>query len=697
MDFYEDRSVSDDSADKRETDVGPHWLEQLAAAQKVFDKWQSRSKKIVKRYRDDRDASEHARAKFNILWSNIQVLSPALYGRMAQPEVSRRYQDNDVVGRLASTILERVLEYEVTQFTDYDTSMRQSVEDRLLSGRGVSWVRYEPVIVDQNTFSENSERMSEENNSNGQITDDVEGMYETIESVHTPVDYVYWQDFLHSPARTWEEVTWVARYVYMSKKEGIQRFGDVFKNVPLQDEPGDFDSKMSAGQQAVMKRKAKVAEIWDKNSCSVIWVAKGYSQSLDVRKDPLQLESFFPCPKPLYATLTNGSLIPVPDYCEYADQAQELDDLTNRISKLVQTIKAIGVFNAEYKELGRLFTEGIDNKLFPVTSWGALSEKGGLRGAIEMMDLSTQISALQQLYQARELVKQTIYEISGISDILRGSSAPQETLGAQQLKANFGSLRMKSSQEDVARFAAEVFRLKAQIICRFYPPELMVAMSGILNTDDGKDQRLVSAALQLLRNSSVRDFHIAVSSDTLAQIDDQAEKAGAVEAIQAIATFLQQAIPMVSQAPETLPMASSMLLFLVRRFRAGRELESSIEQAMQALEKKAGAAMGQPDKETQKEQIKGQLEQARAQMDVQLEQIKGQTTAQIERMRIDADLQRENAKLVANSQMEQQRLQFEKWKAELEASTKITIAKMTHPPQMLNDVMAINGGNGQVV
>ena len=114
---------------------GPYWHDQLENAQKVFDQWETRAKRVVKRYRDERDAIEFPRMKFNILWSNIQVLFPSLYGRQAKPEVSRRYMDADPVGRLASTMLERVIEFETQQFPDYDSAMRGVVEDRLLPGR----------------------------------------------------------------------------------------------------------------------------------------------------------------------------------------------------------------------------------------------------------------------------------------------------------------------------------------------------------------------------------------------------------------------------------------------------------------------------------------------------------------------------------------------------------------------------------
>ena len=694
-----DSSYADQEA--YEDDQGPYWHDQLEQAQKVFDKWEKRGKKVVRRYRDERDAIEMPRMKFNILWSNISVLFPALYGRMAKPEVSRRYMDQDPVGRLASTMLERVVEYEVTQFGDFDSAMRGVVEDRLLPGRGTAWVRYEPVIVGQEP-PEMGMPTGIEADEGAEITNTEE--IEHVDSAHSPVDYVYWTDFLHSPARTWDEVWWVSRWVYMTKDEGIERFGDVFKNVPLTDQNDDIDAKNPMTAKATYGKKAKVAEIWNKRTKKVCWVAKGYPQALDERDDPLELEEFFPCPKPLLATTTNGSMIPVPDYCEYEDQAQELDNLTQRIYLLVKACKAVGVFNAEFKELGRLFTEGVDNKLFPVTAWAAMSEKGGLKGAIDMLDTSAIIRTLQQLYQSREVVKQSIYEICGISDILRGATNASETLGAQQLKANFGSLRLRATQGDVARFATDLFRIKAQIVCKFYPPELIVEMSGVMNTPEGQNPELLQAAVQMLSNSTIRDFHIQVEADTLAQIDEQADKQNATEAVKIIGDFLASSLPMVHQAPEMLPMMSEMLLFLVRRYRAGRSLETAIEQAMKALQAKAQQAQAQPQQnpeimklqaeqqaeqmrmqaQAQSEQMKmqaeGQLAQAKAQLDMQMQQAKVQADLQLEQMKEQFAQQLSNNELQVKAREMQGREEYERWKAELDAATKVLVARIGANP-----------------
>lgn len=652
-----------------EQSTGQYWHAQIEQAQKVFEKWETRGKKVVKRYRDERDAVENQRKKFNILWSNIQILNPSLYGRQPKPQVSRRYLDQDPVGRLASTMLERSIDYEVEQFSDFDSALKAVVEDRLLPGRGIAWIRYDPVI----TTAE-----PEEGSDEVQITPTVEAA-ETVASAHSPIDYVYWMDFLHSPARTWEEVWWASRWVYMTKDEGIERFGDVFKNVPIDSEEPVKEWNDNAAKNATRDKKAKVAEIWNKRDRKVCWIAKGYPQALDERADPLELEEFFPCPRPLFATTTNGSLIPVPDYCEYEDQAAELDSITNRISNLVKACKAVGVFNGEFKELQRLLNEGVDNKLFPVVAWAALAEKGGLKGAVDMLDISTVITALQQLYLARDACKQTIYEIMGLSDVLRGSSQASETLGAQKIKAQFGSLRLRTSQGDVARFASDLFRLKAQLICNFYPAELIVEMSGIKNTVEGQDQALVEQAVQMLKDSTVRDFRISVESDTLAQIDEQAEKEEATEIAKAIAGFFKEALPVVQAEPEMLPVVSQVLLFTLRRFRAGRALEATVERTLKALEAKAkqAAQTPKPDPEMARVQADQAIQQARASADAQAAQQKQALEAQQAQQEMVLEQQRMFMERQNEQAQSREDAAFARFEALLKAKTAVEVAEIS--------------------
>jgi hypothetical protein len=244
-------------------------------------------------------------------------------------------------------------------------------------------------------------------------------------------------------------------------------------------------------------------------------------------------------------------------------------------------------------------------------------------------------------------------------------------------------------------------------------------MSGVMNTTDGQDPQMLQAALQMLSDSTIRDFNIAVEADSLAQIDEQAEKQGAQEAIGAIGAFLREAIPMVTQAPETLPMVSEMLLFLVRRFRAGRGLESAVEKAMKALQDKAEAAQQQPPSpppEMLQMQAEQQAEQMRMQAQAQTEQMKMQAQAQIEQGKAQLEMQMHQAKVQADMQLAQMKADFEtakqnnelqikaremagkeeyeRWKAELDAATKIMVARIGSNPGL--DLPVIEAASAQI-
>jgi len=674
MTEQDDNAVSDDDR----AGLARRWSADLDMAQKSDKDFIEEGKKIVKRYRDHRSESDSAR-KYNILWSNVQTLAPATYSKKPKAQVQRRFKDADPVGRCASLILERALQFEIDHYSDYDSTLRNAVLDRLLPGRGVAWVRFEPAEELETHNAEGEDTpvgVIDE-----QVTDDSEshsmGKYEC-----SPCDYVFWDDFRTSPARTWEEVTWVARRVYMGREEGVERFGEIFKDAPLSHEPIGMEELKTGGitaDQLDRMKKAKVWEIWCKSERKVYWHAEGFQKILDVRDDPLELEGFFPCPKPLYATLTTDTLIPVPDYRQYRDQAKEMDELTARIAILVKAVKVVGVYDSSFTGIQRMLNEGVDNTLIPVDSWAAFAEKGGIKGAVDFMPIKEVLEALAALYQAREASKQVIYEITGLSDIIRGASVASETATAQQIKSQFASLRLKTTQYDVARFASDLLRMKAQIMCSLYRPEVLVAMSSM---GSSKDAELIPQAIELLKNDVLRSFRIEVATDSMVELDEAGEKESRMEFLTAASGFLREAI---QAPPEMAPLLGEMLMFGVRSFKAGQSMEASLEQFIsQATEKAKQPQEPPPDPEMLKLQAQQQTEQGR----MQLEQMKMQATQQAEQQRMQADMtvaqgkaqfdmQLEQMRIQQKAEAENNRLEFERWKAELDSQTKLAIASMS--------------------
>ena len=621
-----------------------YWRDEIHRYKEDYKKWAESGRKIIKRYRDERKDATNIDVRFNILWSNIKTLKPAVYSRAPNVEVSRRFKDQNDVGRVASMILERTIDYELRQYGDFHSALSNSVEDRLLPGRGVAWVRYEPKIESQEQPQITDDAENEGSEAGYGEAYGVAGEVEPLEVVtdeRTPVDYVFWEDFAHLPARTWEEVTWVARRVYMSKDEGLERFGDKFETVSLTYSPERQQNDDNNSNVVQDDKKAIVWEIWCKSSKKVYWIAEGCEELLDERDDPLELECFFPCPKPLFATVTTDSLIPVADFKLYQDQADEIDEISGRISHLTKSLKVMGIYAADEPALQRLMKEGQDSVLIPVENWPAFMEKGGLGQAIQLIPLGDIIGTLQQLYAAREACKQVIYETTGLSDILRGASVANETATAQGIKAQFASIRLNDMKDDVSRFAREILRMKAEVICSKYQPDIILQVSGIANTPDGQNPELIAAAIQLLKNEPIRNYNIDIETDSMVEIDQQKEKADRVEFLGAASGFLERAVAAAQVSPEILPLVTQMLLFGIRGFKVGRELEGTFEQFQEEAKKKVEQMQSQPPKPNP-EEIKVQADAQKAEMDAQLEKykadLKAQTDMQVAQMRSETDI-----------------------------------------------------------
>lgn len=712
------------------------WQSVLDIAQRHFRKWHERAKKIADRYADEEMATTERRAegehRFNILWSNIQTIMPSLYARTPKAEVIRRYKDKDNYARTASTIIERGLQFEFDQYGDLDEALGQCVLDYLIAGRGTAWVRFEleevekgfgadrpdkpelPPGITEEMIREQIEAIKEA----GQpVPDDYKPFEEyeqSDERERTIVDWVAADDFLHEPARSWPEVTWVARRVFMSIESLIERFGERARQVQPTMRTFDTQSERESaegdtptdGEKNLMR--AEVWEIWDRTTKTVRWIAVGFPEALEVKEDPYGLVDFFPCPKPLFATLNNKTLIPVPDFTLYQDQARELDIITQKINLLVRALKVAGMYDSSNKSLADLI-ESDGNIMIPVDGWQEFAAKGGAKGSVDWMPMEMIAATLRNLYASREETKQVIYEVIGMADIMRGSSNANETFGAQRIKTQFGSIRLSMRQKALARFVTEIMRIKAQFMMDKYSVDTLKEMSGIDDTDDAE---FADKAIELLRSEPVRAYKIEVASDSLIAIDEAQDKADRLEFIGQAGEFMQRMLPVIQQQPELGELAAEMLMFGVRSFKAGRNLENAFQQTIDAIKQSQQAAaqqpqQPQPDPAMMQIEANMQIEREKLQMQMQLDQMKLQMENEREMVRIQADIESKRAAAQLQAEVDSQRaraqievdqnramidaqaksiensanLDMQRDKMQLEAATKIEIEAMKSAQQ----------------
>lgn len=378
---------------------------------------------------------------YDLFWASMEILKPAIYAHAPVPAVAPMFADRRPLYNTTAELLERVASSAFDR-ANIDQAMLSLRDDLAFTNRGVLWVTYE---------SDDGQKVC--------------------------IDHVDRTDFLHEPARCWADVGWVARRAWMTKTEMRKRFqktsGKAYKQAKTEIRRDDKDNG-----GADDSKKAGVWEVWHKADKKVYWVAPDCPVVLDEGAPHLTLKDFFPCPRPAYGTLRRRSLVPVPDYQRYASHLNKISTLTSRIYLLLDKIKMKGLVPAG-GDIGDAIEAALrsddDEIIIPVP--GAALVQGAATGFVTWMPLADIATAIQGLIEARGKLIEDFYQLSGISDIMRGATEAEETLGAQQLKSQYGSVRVRDKIDELQRVARDVARIVAEVASDKFSQETLLDMS----------------------------------------------------------------------------------------------------------------------------------------------------------------------------------------------------------------------------
>ncbi len=476
------------------------WLLKMNEAEKKFADYYALINEIRQYYRNDRQKN-----KQNIFWASVETLKPFLYFKQPHPFVVRAGKNNDETESLACRILERALNWDLKQF-DFDSAVKYARNDFLLSGMGILWEQYVPTFKYVGT--------------------DMIKDREQVNTVYTnPTTFLADTDKVD----VWEDVSWIARRLYMNMREIYDNFSENVADYLYQ----------SFGPDGVIT----VYEIWDKPSRSIYYLSPDYAPDfLQVNGDVLHLSGFFPCPKPIMGTLTNDGIIPVPDYVEIKSILDELDGVNNRMRLTMQALKVSGCYDNAFPELANILDK--DVTLISLSDFARLKDAGGLSGIIEFAPIAQYVEALQVLAERRRVLIESIYEITGVSDVMRGSTRQNETATAIKQKTNFGTLRNQDRQNDMQRFLRDLLKIKAEIICEHFAPEFLLSF---LSDDERRNMQKAVTAVKLLKHDKLRKMVIDLETDGC--YDQETAVARILDTLNNINGMIAKSFDVVSKQP----------------------------------------------------------------------------------------------------------------------------------------------------
>lgn len=642
------------------------WLKELDLAKDREKDWFRDAEKALEIYANKKSNKE----TFNVLWANVETKRPALYNTLPEVDIRRRFRDKDPIGKAVSELLERTCEY-ILDCSDLDFFAIQAVNDMLLSGRAVTCVVYDPEF--------------DEKEVEGEIVREI--AYQEIR-----FEQVQWDDCRIGPGDSWKSVPWVAFRYKFTKDEVREKFPN-FKDDPVFNDDDKDDKSVFT--------RMKVWKIWDKDERKIRWICEDYKDSpLGEDDDPLELKGFFPCPRPLYAIENPTSTVPICEYSQYQNLARELEEISKRINRIIKAVRYRGVYDSTIAEMQKLF-ESDDNEFIPSEDTTRLIAEKGLASAIWTMPVKEIADALVILKQQRRDLVQEIYEVTGISDIMRGATNPHETKGAQEIKANFGSGRLARQQTAVQVYLRDLIRIVAEIAAENFTKETFERMTGLSYptqmekaivqqqaqfaqmTGQQIDTSILSKPSweeieQVLKNDFLREYRVDIETDSTIKIDEQKDKQHTAELMKAIADFSGAVGTAVSAGALPDGASQQIIKHIIRKFKLGRELEDVFDQPPKPRQ---DPDMLKAQQESQRLQMEAQMEQQRFQAEMQAKEREHQLDLQKAQM----DLQAEREKMQMERQMMALELENEKMRLMMEREglmLKNAFAKEDHERKM---------------
>lgn len=666
------------------------WIDEIDHSKKREKDFRKNGESII----EINNGEKPNKMPFNILYSNTETLTPALYSQTPRPVVKRRFNQDEkpaveAAEKAGTRMLEYLLDTNMEGYERFDDSMMDAVLDAALPGRGITQIKFdaEMEVVESEIEIEDEDSELE-----------IEEASETVKWAFVCTDSRKWDRVYFGFAHKWADMPWIAFEDYLDEGECKKIFGEEIAEKLKYTENEDDEETDDSGEKSSTKT-AIIYQIWDKTDKKVKWVSPQYDGFLKEQDDPLQITGFFPIPKPLMLHRKSNNLMPTALYTMYENQAKELNRITVRLNKIIEAIKFRGVYDGAFgDDLEKIF-DGDDNDLIP-TEKGASLVEGGFDKAIWILPLGELVGVAQQLFSAREECKRVIYEITGLSDIIRGQSKASETLGAQQIKASWGTMRLKNMQKEVQYYVRDSLRIMLDVASQKIPERFWPKITGLpYPTDDERDKAkaelqalqqqmqqqaqvhqqqqqqiaqmaqskgeqppppqplqqqppppeliaLVEAPswseiLEILRDDFIRSYKIDIETNSTLDVEATEDKQQVGEFMNALAQFMNGAQPMVENG--TLPFGAmkSMLLEITRRYRFGMDVENEIK------------SMQEPPKQNTQQQMEQMKQQQKQMQQQQQEMQKMSQTIEQNKRKAGEELDKRFIKL------EQEKMQLE--------------------------------------
>lgn len=575
------------------------WITKIERVRKKLDDdFKYYAEKAEKHFYNDKEDID-----LPIYHSMVQVQRSALYARPPIPEIRGRNSTNiDPIAREVSTVLEKAISYNIDQ-SDFHSDAKRAVLDFIVTDLGVGRIRLETKKVPQ------KDQLGQHI-----IGEDGKPLM-TIGSQSVYLDHWPWKRFVYDIGKDWGEADWICYLHYFTPEELKEEY--------------NYDGNTSKVGADDEKGKTIVYEVWDKKKRQVIHMLQGREKPLKTMRDPLRLKGFFDCWKPMIANMRSDKYLPSPEFKQIEEQLNEINTIKRRQKALRTALKDVGFYDKSLTQLSEL-VKAKDGSLIPVDG---LRELLGTQGVssfdamIAKLPIIQQAQVLQILNDELKNVKEEIYEITGLSDIVRGATKASETATAQQIKGQWASIRLQDKQSTINSWLKGLLRIMAEIVAEHFQPLQLEMITGT---------QLTPEMVQTMQSDVLRCYAIEVETDSTIQADEAQDKADRMEMINTLVPMMQNLIPLAQQNVLPMDLIKAILVTAVKGYKYARGLEDMINGLGDNMQQLQGL-------QQQLQQMQQQMQQMDQQYQGQLQQA-NQAVGQLQKQLQDVNMQEEQRK-----------------------------------------------------
>jgi hypothetical protein len=436
------------------------------------------------------DITNEISTRMNIFHTNVDILSSMILQKMPSMIVRKRFSKNtstDLNKRkfynIVCEVVEKTLDYFVSKIPP--SKFKFFKYDYFITGMANMWVSYE-----------------EKKTLKGEPTQRI------------TFDRVSWANGAMDVKADWDDVKWMARRSFLTKREFASAFPDInIKDIKFTNYNALITQREDYTDIKIFTTGDSFMELWevrDKESGKQYFVSEQCKNKLimDVDLDSTD-DYFFPTTSPLLSVIDGNSMKPKSEFFIYAPEAFDLAEASLRISQLIKSIQVKSFTFNEYAEIANALNSVTDNFIVTTRASKPLPNEQ----IIYPVDNKPAMEVVQLLQQYIDYTLDKISYMTGISDAMRNMTTEENATSAR-LKAKQGSSRLQDRQREVNNYIKQLYTIASNYICDNFKIKTLKAITGIsLRHKNDVDQDIQwfsksqeDAQLQILKTKNEIDI-----------------------------------------------------------------------------------------------------------------------------------------------------------------------------------------------